>query len=94
MDKAERLAQIMFEDDEIRYNNNEETIYFIKEDFEAEQKERKNRMTVRELINILLNYEADEVIDFFLLKEDYTPRIIIKEVSKESDLPYIEFKEV
>lgn len=50
-------------------------------------------MTVRELINILLNYEADEVIDFFLLKEDYTPRIIIKEVSKESDLPYIEFKE-
>lgn len=51
-------------------------------------------MTVRELINILLNYEADEVIDFFLLKEDYTPRIIIKEVGKESDLPYIEFKEV
>ena len=51
-------------------------------------------MTVRELINILLNYEADETIDFFLLKEDYTPRIIIKEVSKESDLPYIEFKEV
>ena len=51
-------------------------------------------MTVRELINILLNYEADEVIDFFLLKEDYTPRIIIKEISKESDLPYIEFKEV
>lgn len=51
-------------------------------------------MTVRELINILLNYEADEIIDFFLLKEDYTPRIVIKEVSQESDLPYIEFKEV
>ena len=43
MDKAERLAQIMFEDDEIRYNNNEETIYFTKEDFEAELKERKDK---------------------------------------------------
>jgi hypothetical protein len=43
MDKAERLAQIMFEDDEIRYNNNEETIYFTKEDFEAEQEERRNK---------------------------------------------------
>jgi len=43
MDKAERLAQIMFEEDEIRYNNNEETIYFTKEDFEAEQKEREGR---------------------------------------------------
>lgn len=41
MDKAERLAQIMFEEDEIRYNNNKETIYFTKEDFEAELKERK-----------------------------------------------------
>lgn len=43
MDKAERLAQIMFEEDEIRYNNNEETIYFTKEDFEAELKERKEK---------------------------------------------------
>ena len=43
MDKAERLAQIMFEEDENRYNNNEETIYFTKEDFEAEQKERKDK---------------------------------------------------
>ena len=43
MDKAERLAQIMFEEDEIRYNNNEETIYFTKEDFEAKLKERKER---------------------------------------------------
>lgn len=41
MDKAERLAQIMYEEDEIRYNNNEDTIYFTKEDFEAEQKERR-----------------------------------------------------
>ena len=43
MDKAEILAQIMFEEDEIRYNNNEETIYFTKEDFEAELKERKDK---------------------------------------------------
>ena len=43
MDKAERLAQIMFEEDEIRYNNDEETIYFTKEDFEAERKERKEK---------------------------------------------------
>ena len=43
MDKVERLAQIMFEEDEIRYNNNEETIYFTKEDFEAERKERKEK---------------------------------------------------
>ena len=43
MDKAERLAQIMFEEDEIRYNNNEDLIYFTKEDFEAELKERKER---------------------------------------------------
>ena len=43
MNKAERLAQIMFEEDEIRYNNNEETIYCTKEDFEAELKERKEK---------------------------------------------------
>ena len=43
MDKAEILAQIMFEEDEIRYNNNEDLIYFTKEDFEAELKERKNK---------------------------------------------------
>lgn len=40
MDKAERLAQIMFEEDEIRYNNGKDTIYFTKEDFEAEKKIR------------------------------------------------------
>ena len=43
MDKAERLAQIMLEEDEIRYNNNEDTIYFTKEDFEAELTERKDK---------------------------------------------------
>lgn len=40
MDKAEILAQIMFEEDEIKYNNGEETVYFTKEDFEAEKKIR------------------------------------------------------
>ena len=44
MDKAEILAQIMFEEDEIKYNNGEETVYFTKEDFEAEKKIRdKNK---------------------------------------------------
>ena len=43
MDKAERLAQVMFEEDEIRYNNGKDTIYFTKEDFEAELKERKEK---------------------------------------------------
>ncbi len=43
MNRAEILAQIMFEEDEIKYNNGEETIYFTKEDFEAEQKERKDK---------------------------------------------------
>lgn len=43
MNKAERLAQIMFEEDEIRYNNGEETVYFTKEDFEAELKEREEK---------------------------------------------------
>ena len=35
MDKAERLAQIMFEEDEIRYNNNEETIHSFLIGFKA-----------------------------------------------------------
>ena len=43
MDKAERLAQIMFEEDEIKYDNCEDTVYFTKEDFEAELKERKEK---------------------------------------------------
>lgn len=47
MDKAEILAQIMFEEDEIRHNNNENTIYFTKEDFEAEQKEREKEMDIK-----------------------------------------------
>lgn len=42
-EKAERLAEIMFEEDEERYNNNQELVYHTKEDFEAEKKERENK---------------------------------------------------
>lgn len=41
MDKAERLAQIMFEEDEYRDANNMELMYHTREDFEAEKKERE-----------------------------------------------------
>lgn len=43
MNKAEILAQIMFEEDKIKYDNDEETVYFTKEDFEAELKEREKK---------------------------------------------------
>lgn len=46
MDKAERLAEIMFEEDEYREAHNMELVYHTKEDFEAEQKERKNKMDI------------------------------------------------
>lgn len=46
-------------------------------------------MTVRELINALLTFDADETIYFYLCDKD----IIIKEFGHWSDLPYIEFKE-
>ena len=42
MDKAERLAQIMFEEDTLRVEEGKEPIYFTKEDYEAEKKEREN----------------------------------------------------
>ena len=54
MDKAEILAQIMFEEDEIRYNNGKDTIYFTKEDFEAEKKIR-NKNNSKERRN---NYDS------------------------------------
>lgn len=41
MDKAKRLAQIMFEEDEYRETNGMELMYHTKEDFEAEKKERE-----------------------------------------------------
>lgn len=43
MDKAEILAQIMFEEDEYREANGIELMYHTKEDFEAEKKEREEK---------------------------------------------------
>lgn len=40
MDKMERLAEIMFQEDEYHYNKGEELIYHTKEDFEKEREER------------------------------------------------------
>ena len=42
MNKMERLAEIMFQEDEYRYNNNQDLMYHTEEDFEAEKAERKN----------------------------------------------------
>ena len=46
-------------------------------------------MTVKELINALLAFDADETIDFALNDKD----IIIKEFGHYADLPYIIFTE-
>ena len=46
-------------------------------------------MTVRELINALLTFNADETIDFILDDKD----IIIQEFGHYSNLPYIIFTE-
>lgn len=42
MDKMERLAEIMFQEDEIHYKEGKELVYHTKEDFEKEREERKN----------------------------------------------------
>ncbi len=42
MDKMERLAKIMFQEDEYHYNKEEKLVYHTKEDFEKEKEERKN----------------------------------------------------
>ena len=42
MNKMERLAEIMFQEDEERYNNNQDLMYHTEEDFKAEKAERKN----------------------------------------------------
>ena len=39
-DKMERLIEIMFQEDEERYNNNQPLMYHTKEDFEIEKKEK------------------------------------------------------
>lgn len=41
MNKAERLAQIMFEEDEYRKENGMELMYYTEEDFKIEEEERK-----------------------------------------------------
>ena len=46
-------------------------------------------MTVRELINILLDYDADETIDFV---NENSITLEIKEFGKYADLPYIMFQ--
>ena len=40
-EKAKRLIEIMFEEDEERYNNGKELMYHTKEDFEAEKEEKE-----------------------------------------------------
>ena len=42
-EKAKRLADIMFEEDEYRDTNDMELMYHTKEDFEAEKRERKEK---------------------------------------------------
>ena len=42
MNKMERLAEIMFQEEEERYNNNQPLMYYTEEDFKAERKEREN----------------------------------------------------
>lgn len=42
MNKMERLTEIMFQEDEERYNNNQPLMYYTKEDFEIEKAEREN----------------------------------------------------
>jgi len=42
MNKMERLAEIMFQEDEERYNNNQPLMYYTEADFEVEKAERKN----------------------------------------------------
>ena len=46
-------------------------------------------MTVRELINILIDYDADETIDFV---NENNITLEIKEFGKYADLPYIMFQ--
>ena len=46
-------------------------------------------MTVRELINILIDYDADETIDFV---NENNITLEIKEFGKYAELPYIMFQ--
>lgn len=47
MNKMERLIEIMFQEDEERYDNNQPLMYHnTKKDFEVERKERENAAVV------------------------------------------------
>lgn len=46
MNKMERLIEIMFQEDEERYNNNQPLMYYTKEDFEIEKAEREKKKGV------------------------------------------------
>lgn len=41
--KMQSLMDIMFQEDEYRYNNNQDLMYHTKEDFETEKKEREEK---------------------------------------------------
>lgn len=43
MTKAERLMEIMFQEDMERYNNKQPLMYHTEEDFLAEKEERENK---------------------------------------------------
>lgn len=43
MDKIKILTEIMFEEDEYRYNNGKELEYHTKEEFETEKEEREKK---------------------------------------------------
>ena len=43
MNKMERLAEIMFQEDEERYNNDQPLMYYTEADFEAEKAEREEK---------------------------------------------------
>ena len=54
MDKMERLAKIMFQEDEYRYEEGKELIYYTKEDFEKGREERE--MTEEQKRNLYESY--------------------------------------
>lgn len=51
MNKMERLAEIMFQEDEERYNNNQPLTYHTEEDFKAEKKERENNKNFKKTVD-------------------------------------------
>lgn len=51
-------------------------------------------MTVRTLINALLDFDSDEPIEFYMIKnKKVDSKIIIDSIGWDNSLPYIIFKE-